>query len=228
MAAAMKRSSGGFTLVELAVGLLIISLLLGLLMVPLSTQLDQTRYSETQKHLDIAREAVMGFALAQGRLPCPATPGIPITQVAPAPGIENCALDFGVLPWVALGIPETDAWGRRLTYRVTASFADPFVAPALSSFLLTDNGSMTVNNGTVDIAIQVPAVIVSHGKNGLGAYLSDGTQVAGMAGHEAENTNIINNNLFILRTHAPDFDDLVTWVSGNVLKTRMVAASRLP
>jgi len=32
----------------------------------------------------------------------------------------------------------------------------------------------------------------------------------------------------VQRTHAPDFDDLVTWVSGNVLKTRMVAASRLP
>jgi type II secretory pathway pseudopilin PulG len=223
----VTRRAAGFTLVEIAIGLVIMALLLGMLMVPLGTQFDQSRYAEAQKHLDIAREAVIGFALATGRLPCPAQPAKATNSlVPPLAGTEDCTLALGVLPWAALGIPETDAWDRRLTYRVTAAFADAPGAGTLSSFLLTDNGTMTINNGTADIATQVPAVIVSHGKNGFGAFLSSGTQVAGAAGNEAENTD--NNVLFISRTNAPDFDDLVTWVSGNVLKARMVAASRLP
>jgi type II secretory pathway pseudopilin PulG len=220
----MTRRAGGFTLVELAVGLLIISLLLGLLMVPLSTQLDQTRYAETQRHLDIAREAVIGFALATGRLPCPALGNVAITTAGA--GLESCAGTEGVLPWATLGIPETDAWGRRLTYRVTASFADAPGAGTLSSFTLTQDGDITVTNGAMNVATLLPAVIVSHGKNGFGAFQQTGVQIAGAAGDEAENVN--NTPVFVQRTHAPDFDDLVTWVSGNVLKTRMVAASRLP
>ena len=129
-------------------------------------------------------------------------------------------------PWVALGVPETDAWGRRFTYRVTLMFSDAPVVGTLSSFVLTDNGDMTVTNGATNIATQIPAVIVSHGKNGLGAFQSDGTQIAGAAGDELQNAN--NNTTFVFRSNAPDFDDLVSWVSANVLKTRMVAANRLP
>jgi prepilin-type N-terminal cleavage/methylation domain-containing protein len=220
------RRDGGFTLVELAIVLLIVALLVGMLMVPLGTQFDQARYSETQKHLDIAREAVVGFAIATGRLPCPATPTTATTSAVPVPGIENCALTEGVVPWAALGIPEADAWGRRLTYRVTAAWADAPGAGLLSSFAMTDNGDITVTNGAANIATTLPAVIVSHGKNGVGAFLTDGTQVGGATGDELQNAN--NNTTFVSRTHAPDFDDLVTWVSPNVLKTRMVAASRLP
>ena len=219
-----RRRARGFTLVELAVGLLIIALLLGMFMVPLSTQFDQQRYAETQRQLDMAREAVIGFALANGRLPCPATPTTPITTAGA--GDENCALTEGVVPWSALGVPETDAWGRRFTYRVTAAFADAPAAGLLSSFLLTDNGNITITNGSINIATLVPAVIVSHGKNGLGAYKPDGLQLSGATGNELENAN--NTATFVSRTNAPDFDDLVTWVSASVLKTRMVAGGRLP
>jgi prepilin-type N-terminal cleavage/methylation domain-containing protein len=218
------RTSRGFTLVEMAIGLAIIALLLGMLMVPLGTQMDQQRYGETQRQLDLARDAVIGFALATGRLPCPATPTI-ATGAAGA-GTENCALAEGVVPWAAIGVPETDAWGRRLTYRVTVAFADAPAVGTLSSFLLTDSGDMTITNGAVNIATQVPAVIVSHGKNGLGAFDTNGVQIAGAAGNELENAN--GNTTFISRTNAPDFDDLLIWVSASVLKSRMVAAGRLP
>ena len=71
--------NAGFTLVELAVALAIIGLLLGMLIVPLSTQVDQQRIGDTQRQLDLIREAVIGFAVANGRLPCPATPTTPNT-----------------------------------------------------------------------------------------------------------------------------------------------------
>ncbi len=49
-----------------------ITLLLGDLFVRLSTQVDQRRYAETEKQLEHIREAVIGFALANRYLPCPA------------------------------------------------------------------------------------------------------------------------------------------------------------
>lgn len=218
----------GFTLVELAVSLTIIALVLGVLVVPLSTQFDQQKIAETQKQLDYVREAVLGFAIASGRLPCPATPTTP-TGTAGA-GTENkpgaaCGMVQGALPWTTLGVPETDAWGRRFTYRVTALFADD-PSGMQASFLITDAGDITVKDGAlINIAV-VPALIVSHGKNGFGAFRTDGTQVAGATGQELENAD--NNVTFVARTHAPDFDDLLTPVSANVLKSRMVAANRLP
>jgi hypothetical protein len=68
--------------------------------------------------------------------------------------------------------------------------------------------------------------VVSHGKNGAGAYQTNGTQLAVGVGDELQNAN--NTNTFVSRTNAPDFDDLVAWISPAVLKARMVASLRLP
>lgn len=214
----------GFTLVELAVALTIVALLIGMFIVPLGTQMDAQRIAETQKQLELAREAVLGFAVARGRLPCPATRNT--ATGAGGAGTENCALGEGVLPWADLGVPETDAWGRRFTYRVTPAFADAPPAGMQASFAIGDNGTITATNGAGNIAINLPAIIVSHGKNGLGGFDPRGIQMPAAAGDEAENTD--NDDTFVSRTFAADFDDVLVWVSGNVLKSRMVAAGRYP
>jgi hypothetical protein len=95
-----------------------------------------------------------------------------------------------------------------------------------ATFLITDTGVINVTDGAVIIANQVPAIVVSHGKNGRGAFLPSGVQIGGAAGNEAENAN--GNATFVSRVHAPDFDDIVVWVPLNLLKGRMVAANRLP
>jgi prepilin-type N-terminal cleavage/methylation domain-containing protein len=224
----------GFTLVEMAVVLAIVGLLLGALMVPLNTQIDQQRMSETQKQLEVIREALIGFAAATGRLPCPAT-ATTANTVAGA-GTENRAAGAcvgvaagaaqGVVPWATLGIAETDAWQRRFTYRVTAEFANDAGGGAQATFALGDDGNMTVSNGSVDIATNVPAVIVSHGKNGAGGYRTDGAQVTVGTGDEAENSDV--DATFVSKIHTTDYDDLLAWISSPVLKSRMVASNRLP
>lgn len=212
---------------ELAIALAVIALLLGMMIVPLNTQVDQRRIGDTRRALDIATEALLGFAVANGRLPCPASATLANTAANAGVEIANCSAGAdGVLPWTTLGINETDAWGRRWTYRVSPAFADAPAGGAQATFALTDAGTLRITNGSVDIATNMVAVVVSHGKNGAGAYRTDGTQVPVGSGDELENAD--NDNTFVSRTDAPDFDDLVAWLSPAVLKARMVASNRLP
>jgi prepilin-type N-terminal cleavage/methylation domain-containing protein len=245
----MKRYTFyGFSLVELAIVLMIVALLLGGLMVPLNTQVVQGKINKTRAMQETLREALVGFALATGRLPCPAQ--LDLSNTNSNAGLEalknnECACTTGssssasfadtrqectqnsiqgTVPWVTLGLSETDAWNHRYTYRISRTFAR-----SASKFTLTSSGNQDIvsaSSGGNPVADNVPAVVVSHGKNGIGAYNPDGTQVIGSTGDEAENSD--NDNTFIYHNQDETFDDLVTWVSPNVLFNRMVAAGKLP
>jgi len=67
----MKRSCG-FTLVELAIAVLILALLISGLLYTLTGQTEQRNFQETRSRLERAREALLGYVAANGRLPCPA------------------------------------------------------------------------------------------------------------------------------------------------------------
>ena len=62
----------GFTLTELAIVMFIVALLLGGMLLPLSAQQDVRARQETEKILANARDALVGFAISNDRLPCPA------------------------------------------------------------------------------------------------------------------------------------------------------------
>lgn len=68
----MASGSRGFTLIELAVGLVVVALLLGAMMVPLTTQVESRKIDETQQILKQARDALLGYVAANGYFPCPA------------------------------------------------------------------------------------------------------------------------------------------------------------
>ena len=187
----------GFTLVELAVVLLIVGLILGGLIVPLVTQVTSRKVEESRKSMEEIVTALYGFASANGRLPCPAT--------VASNGIENRRNDnaavgpidavtdgcrggtyVGLVPWATLGIAEADAWGRRFFYRVTNEFTRAkddttaigscIATPTNKCTLeITDSGNLSVETRDAvtkakrPLASQVPAVVVSLGSNGYGA-----------------------------------------------------------
>lgn len=137
----------GFTLVEMAVVLIIVGLMLGGLLIPLSTQMEQRRISETQQRINMVQDALIGFAIANGRLPCPASAVSAgqesfcsvagagacgaVTLVVPAHG--RCSNPFdGFVPGVTLGIfPNVggfvvDGWEtqQNLMHYAVANFFD--------------------------------------------------------------------------------------------------------
>lgn len=67
--------SRGFTLLELLVVIVISSILLGGLLVPLSTRIELQQVHDEQERLADIREVLLGYAQAQGRLPCADTDG---------------------------------------------------------------------------------------------------------------------------------------------------------
>lgn len=216
------QTQAGFSLLEMSIVLALIGLLLAGMLPAISGQIEQQRRNETRKQLDEIKDALIGYAMVNGRLPCPALASA-ITNTASA-GVLDCTIStgVGVVPWVTLGTSETDAWGRRFTYAVTGAFST-------SDFTLTSTGSLTVKTATTgtSVAGSIPAVFVSHGTNGFGAYTPQGTQISASADlDEADNSN--TNNTFVSHDLSPTFDDLIVWISPNILFNRMVSAGKLP
>jgi prepilin-type N-terminal cleavage/methylation domain-containing protein len=221
------RHKTGFTLIELAIVLVIVALLASGLMVGIAAQRNAAENVDAQRQLEIIRETLTGFALTHGRLPCPALPNLASSDANA--GVENCAQPHGVLPWVTLGLPEVDPWGRRFTYYAHASFTAAVPGGALASFTLDTLGNANVkasSGSSGNVASDLPAIVVSHGSRGAGAWQPNGSQLPGAAGDEAENADA--DLTFISRTQDGAFDDLATWIVPSILKSKMVAAGRLP
>lgn len=228
--------AGGFTLVELTIVLIIVALLLGTLMVPLSTQIDQRNYNDTQRQMDEIREALIGFAVVNGRLPRPAT--------SPTDGAENpaiCVTDdkcTGFIPWTTLGVKKTDAWNKLIRYSVTPAFAD-------AAFTLTTAGNKKIqtrdNAGVTSYLVGsasacapcAPAIVYSTGKANWG-HNDDGSALADTSTTNTdEDTNASATKEFFARgqftvANGGEFDDIVIWIPPFVLFNRMIAAGKLP
>jgi prepilin-type N-terminal cleavage/methylation domain-containing protein len=117
-AARAPRGAGrrrAFTLIELLVVLIIMTVLMSGLAMPLAAQLQMRRQEEARRQLDEAKEALLGFAVAHARLPCPAAEGSNGLESFAPGGDEtngNCAKFYdGYLPGATLGLAPLDSDG---------------------------------------------------------------------------------------------------------------------
>jgi type II secretory pathway pseudopilin PulG len=242
----LKRIAG-FTIIEMAVALFVIALLLGSLLVPLTTQVEERQVSEAEKRLEEIRDALIGFAVINGYLPCPDR----TTGASSNDGAEDIvngfcnpltgALAIGNVPWATLGLTNTtDAWGNRYRYAVIENFArrtpqstfslTTVVADALRICTTTACTTQVITASTSSAV----AIILSHGRNGWGAIsaFSNAANTASTSADEIENSDSDSDYVYRTRTAlgatVGEFDDILTWVSRSVLLHRMVAAGKLP
>ena len=241
----------GFTLLEVAIAVVVVSFLLVGLLGPLSTRIEQQERQKTSDQLEEIKEALYGYAVANGALPCPDTDGNG-TQDRTTGSPWGCARAAGSIPWVDLGVPGLDTWNRPFRYRVTRNFTDQFgvgipptppsspgcpASPTQASFALCSDGDITVLDGDGGnvVAGKIPAVVMSHGKHRFDP--TNGTDPP--SPHEIEN---FENEDAPISGDTPGtvvargytggsgqaYDDLVVWLSPNILKNRMIMAGRLP
>ena len=83
-----RDAAHGFTLVELAMVLVILALLGGSLLVPVTSRLEARDRNATLERLRDIQHALTGFAIIHGRLPCPSTATDPAD---PRYGVEDTA-----------------------------------------------------------------------------------------------------------------------------------------
>lgn len=222
---------------ELAIVLMIVGLLLGGLIVPITAQVDMQAFRKTNASLEEIKDALIGYAIINGRLPCPAS--------STSNGIEspvgggNCTNpNNGFLPAATLGITPTDANGyaldgwsgnasNRIRYAVTTTSGSNAFTTAINSLTLAPDLHVCASGTSITatacdasvptLSATAVAVIFSLGKNaGTGGVSTD------------EAPNVDNNITFVNHDIAPTFDDQMVWISYPILVSSLVNAGKLP
>ncbi|MFA9421205.1 MAG: prepilin-type N-terminal cleavage/methylation domain-containing protein [Gammaproteobacteria bacterium] len=120
----------GFTLLEVTVVVIIISILLGFTMALVPRQQELRQYKKADREMDKILDAIIGFAQVNGRLPCPSPAAS--AGVSSGGGNSDCATFSGFVPWDTLGIQGlinkdsllADPWGNPYRYYVPGNDAN--------------------------------------------------------------------------------------------------------
>jgi prepilin-type N-terminal cleavage/methylation domain-containing protein len=124
----MKSINAGFTLVEIAIVLLIVTILLGYTVALFPRQQELKQYRALNQEMDRISAAIVGFAQVNGRLPCPAIPASGGSEDYNLALDDGCNNFGGFVPVSTLGLTGKlnqdslllDPWGNPYRYYVTA------------------------------------------------------------------------------------------------------------
>lgn len=242
----MERTidESGFSLIEFAVVLVLIGIMLGGLLYPLRTQMEQRARGQTERILEDGREALLGYSALYGYLPCPSSERDPFSAQYGEEDLRvagACPGDAGLLPWRTLGLAEFDAWGRArsatmdnwsgyLRYRVHPNFSNSAKPIALTTVATSGTSLVVVNvAGSMLSSGTEPPVAILYSTGPANAD-NDGAGVAA----DAENadgdpdTGGTANPIYTGGTATATFDDLTIWISRPVLFAKLISAGRLP
>ncbi len=200
-----SKHNAGFTLIEIAVVLVIVGLLLGSFIGSITQRIEVTQRENAKKQLADIKLSLLGFASAKGRLPCPATTTSNGYE-APFGGstiATPCTLQHGFIPGKSLGIDGAynrdnllvDVWGNPLRYSVTTNNSNAFTTP------YTVPGAGGIKD--VGIANLFPDLVICDADSGMPDTCDAGV------------TTLINNAPFIVLSLGKDGSDFVTNVAPN-------------
>ncbi len=249
--------AAGFALLEIGVAMLVLAALVSGLALPLAARVDLHRQAEARRLLEEARDALMGFAAAHGRLPCPASAASAGLESFGAGGSEANGLcsNFydGYLPGAALGLAPLDAegfvrdpWmtpGNRVRYAVYGGTIN-----GIDNALTRTDGMQAATLAGLGSAPHYLFICASGAaatSSGCGpasqqltrraAFLvlslgPDGPATPAPASDEAKNLD--GDAVFVAHERSQvagaAFDDLVLWAPIHLVTHRLLVAGRLP
>jgi len=216
----MKRawqSQQGFTLVEMALVMLILGFLGVGLLSSMSGWMENRNYVDTRRQMDRIEEALMGHVLATGG-------GFPAADTD-QDGLADVGQALGELPWRTLGLSRRhglDAWGRPLRYHVDGNYREtlpPMPPDTVTGLRVEDFVSdqpLTLDNPNAPVV-----VLVSYGANGnLEGSCSDNG--------DADPLYRLGNGAACPGPNPVALDDEVRWISRYTLLGRLVDAGIWP
>jgi prepilin-type N-terminal cleavage/methylation domain-containing protein len=120
-----KISQSGFTLIEIAIVLLIVAILLGYTVALFPRQQELKQYRAVEQEMDEIIDVIVGFAQVNGRLPCPAIPDS--LGAEDGGGVGDCTSFAGFVPANTIGFEGKlngdtlllDPWGNPYRYYVS-------------------------------------------------------------------------------------------------------------
>jgi len=226
----MKKKA--FTLLELSLVILIISILVvGSMSASIST-INKAKYKTTHERLDAIYKAMGNYLITNKALPCPAI--ITVLDTDALYGLEGATAGicigsltgsgnavYGLVPIQSLGLPAEmarDGFGTKFTYVINKNFTDltntVFVGTDASDIDITQ----LVSGGSQPITTEAVFVIISHGQNKLGGYNSNSAtaNTASSDASELENSAIATNDDFVAKSiNSEDFDDVLFYKTRN-------------
>ncbi len=241
----------GFTLMELAIVLMIVGTLMSGVLVAVSNSTANARITNTRAQLREIEEALYGFAQSQGRLPCPAS--------HVSDGFEEitggvCDYMHGFVPSATLGLYGRvnadglmlDAWTNPLRYSLVTTagaMANPDFSSATSiqsyfaagyPVLATNMLGVCEYNSTTNLCETTytdtaPAIVMSLGPDGVTYTSEEEILNAGTSTLGTYAVHTTGERTFVSETYSEDlFDDQLIWLSPYVLFNRLVSAGKLP
>jgi len=113
----MLKRKNGFTLIEIALTLVIVGILLGLSFTLINGLSKVNRSKKTKNNMEIIKEALIGYLLSYRRFPYADTS-------SPLDGKEDIDQYVGKLPFLTIGVSKADAfdaYGRVFDYDISGS-----------------------------------------------------------------------------------------------------------
>lgn len=170
----------GFTLIEMAIVLVVIGLILSGGLMAVAPALQNSRVTETNGKLDQIENALLVYAIRHGCLPCPAAGNLSSSDEnagravgdTPPPYHAGCASAcdsyHGVVPWIALGLSEadvTDGFGYRISYAVAEDLeqTDSMMRQSGSPPIYPDVELIVERADGTEITPEAAYVLISHG-----------------------------------------------------------------
>ncbi|MDX1347182.1 MAG: type II secretion system protein [Thiomicrorhabdus chilensis] len=244
---AMKIQKG-FTLVEIAIVLGIISILIGAGFSTVGAYIDNANQSHTMGNLQVTKRAMLDYVLVNRHMPCPDTDN---------DGVENreasfeCTASKGTVPFddIGLGFDVTsDEYGNVFAYGINinatsaAAIADPTDSasyfgnqspPAFDlqtpptrdnpivaeSYTVCKKEATACNSTASNVEVSaIPAVIVAFNENGGATSLAACNAESGKEGENCDNDLLLWKSVF----NASNYDDQMVTISGYEIKQQVL------
>ena len=204
----MKNYKKAYTLIELAISLIILSIILGSFIGVGKTLYQKNRYEEIKANLQDIKTALISYSATHGKLP-------KVDSSANGEGDTNGSL--GYLPYIDLHVNSKDSYGMVYQYDVLDALTlsdDQNICKVLKDVNNTTDFPQDANDSGVS-QYTVAAIIVSSGEDKVLTGLNDdGSRIYEMSTNQYNDTD--NNDIIIELTALELYGKLCKATSNNV------------